>query len=91
MQAPIGCQKTNIKRGQPPEMGRYPLYIDAANQCIKNWLRINNGKVNEILACITNSQSSNSDYTWISRIKQFLSKYGFGYLWLQKPNDKNFF
>ena len=73
------------------EMGRYPLYIDAAKQCIKNWLRINNGEVNEILACITDSQSSNVDYTWTSRIKQFLSKYGFGYLWLQKPNDKNSF
>ena len=57
----------------------------------KNWLRINNGEVNEILTCITNSQSSNVDHTWTSRIKQFLSKYGFGYLWLQKPNDKNSF
>ena len=57
----------------------------------KNWLRINNGEVNEILACITDSQSSNVDYTWTSRIKQFLSNYGFGYLWLQKPKDKNSF
>ena len=73
------------------EIGRYPLYIDAAKQCIKNWFRINNGEVNEILACITNRQSSNDDYTWTSWIKQFLSKYGFGYPWLQKPNDKNFF
>ena len=73
------------------EMGRYPLYIDAAKPCIKNWLRINNGEVNEILACITNSQSSNVDYTWTSRIEQFLSKYGFGYPLLQKPNDKNSF
>ena len=52
---------------------------------------MNNGEVNEILACISNSQSSNVDYTWTSRIKQFLSKYGFGYPWLQKPNDKNLF
>ena len=73
------------------EMGRYPLYIDATKQGIKNWLRINNGEVNEILACITDSQSSNVDYTWTSRIEQFLSKYGFGCLWLQKPNDKNSF
>ena len=72
-------------------MGRYPLYIDAAKRCIKNWLRINNGEVNEILACITNSQSSSVDYTWTSQTKQFLSKYGFGYLWLQKPSDKNLF
>ena len=57
----------------------------------KNWLRINNGEVNEILACITNNQSSNVDCIWTSRIKQFLSKYGFGYLWLQKPNHKHSF
>ena len=42
-------------------MGRYPLHIDVAKQCIKNWFRINNGEVNEIFARITNSQSSNDD------------------------------
>ena len=25
-----------------------------------------------------------TDYTWTSGVKQFLSKYEFGYLWLQK-------
>ena len=87
----LGVKRQTSNVASLLEMGRYPLYIDATKQCIKNWLRINNGEVNEILACITDSQSSNVDYTWTSQIKQFLSKYGFGYLWLQKPNDKNSF
>ena len=76
------------------EMCTYPLYIDAAKQCIKYWFRINIGEVNEILACITNSQSCNDDRTWTFRIKQFLTKYGYGrlgYLWLQKSDDESFY
>ena len=58
----LGVKRQTSNVASLLEMGRYPLYIDAAKQSIKNWLRINNGEVNEILACITNnSQSSNVD------------------------------
>ena len=87
----LGVKRQTSNVASLLEMGRYPLHVNAAKQCIKNWLRINNGEVSEILACVTNSQSSNDDYTWTSLIKQFLSKYGFGISGYKNQMTKNFF
>ena len=57
----LGVQKQTTNHGVLLELGRTPLYIQAAKQAIKNWERIRRGKANVILMASCKENLNNWD------------------------------
>ena len=73
----LGVQKQTTNIGVLLELGEIPITIYAKKNCIKNYLRINDKRANNILiASVNTSQTSPS--SWLSTNKNLLDKIGIG-------------
>ena len=73
----LGVQKQTTNIGVLLELGRVPLILFAKKNSIKNWVRINTGKANQVLLEIIN-MSNDVSLNWTNTITDCLNKTGAG-------------
>ena len=73
----LGVQKQTTNIGVLLELGEIPITIYAKKNCIKNYLRINDKRANNILISSVNTFQT-SPSSWISTNKNLLDKIGIG-------------
>ena len=73
----LGVQKQTTNIGVLLELGRVPLILFAKKNSIKNWVRINTGKANQVLLEIIN-MSNDVSLNWTNTITGCLNKTGVG-------------
>ena len=73
----LGVQKQTTNTGVLLELGRVPLILFAKKNSIKNWVRINTGKANQVLLEIIN-MSNDGSLNWTNTITDCLNKTGVG-------------
>ena len=72
----LGVQKQTTNIGVLLELGRVPLILFAKKNSIKNWVRINTGKANQVLLEI--NMSNDVSLNWTNTITDCLNKTGGG-------------
>ena len=73
----LGVQKQTTNIWVLLELGRGPLILFAKKNSIKNWVRINTGKANQVLLEIIN-MSNDVSLNWTNTITDCLNKMGVG-------------
>lgn len=80
----LGVKKHTSNVACKLELGRYPLYIDAIKNCIKNWSRIHAGEACNMIQLVQKQFSQSNESIWTNSIKETLFKNGFGYIFCDK-------
>ena len=69
------------------ELGRYPTEITIKTKMINYWSRLTNGKHNKLAFILYQKMraSEETQFKWLSKIKQILDESGRSDLWLNQP------
>ena len=73
------------------ELGRYPIGKTIKTKMINNWSRLTNGKHNKSAFILYQKMkaSEETQFKWLSKIKQILDESGRSDLWLNQPSNFN--
>ena len=69
------------------ELGRYPLFTNSCKRAVCYWmklLRMNENRLPKQAYSMQIRQMENGKKCWVSRLRDILYKFGFGFVWLQK-------
>ena len=77
------------------ECGRYPMYVDYFCRCVKYWIKLTRMNPNRFpYKCykMLRNLDETGRITWVSKVRELLYKYGFGYVWVtENVGDVNIF
>ena len=83
----MGVQKKTPNDFVYGETGRYPIYISSYVRCIRYWLKLlqmDDRKLPKKAYMMLLGIDSQGKKSWVSGIREFLHKNGFGYVWMNQ-------
>ena len=80
----LNVKKMSCNNAILGDLGRYPMYINAAKRCIKYWLKVLNSGENRYIKLCYNMllYYDRLGYrNWVTEVRNNLYRNGFGYIW----------